>query len=51
MDIRPNPGERNNVIAFLLDSGVVFIKDFISNVDIGSIQNSKIGDQVTASKR
>ncbi|CAB4386207.1 unnamed protein product [Rhizophagus irregularis] len=48
MDIRPNPGERNNVIAFLLVSGVVFIKDFISNVDIGSIQNSKIGDQVTA---
>ncbi|GES78058.1 nucleoporin NUP42 [Rhizophagus clarus] len=48
MDIRPNPGERKNVIAFLLVSGVVYIKDFISNVDIGSIQTPKIGDQVTA---
>ena len=50
MDIRPNPGENENIIAFLLVSGDVYIKDFISNKEIGSIQSSKIGEQVTASK-
>ena len=51
MDIRPNPGEKDNIVAFLLVSGAVYIKDFISNEEIGNIQNSKIGDQITASKR
>jgi hypothetical protein len=50
MDIRPNPGEKENTIAFLLVSGAVYIKDFISNKEIGSIQSSKIGEQITASK-
>ncbi len=50
MDIRPNPGERDNIIALLLVSGAVYLKDFISNEEIFSIQNSKIGEQVTASK-
>ncbi|CAI2163704.1 13995_t:CDS:10 [Funneliformis geosporum] len=48
VDIRPNPGENNKIIAFLLESGTVSIKDLISDVEIGSVKNSKLGEQVTA---
>ncbi|CAG8575083.1 9981_t:CDS:10, partial [Funneliformis caledonium] len=48
VDIRPNPGEDNKIIAFLLVTGTVHIKDLISDAEIGSVKNSKLGEQVTA---
>ena len=49
-DIRPNSGERFNIIAILLVDGVVHIYDYLKNEQIGIIDNTKLGDQVTARK-
>ncbi|CAG8527546.1 15546_t:CDS:2 [Acaulospora colombiana] len=46
-DIRPNPGEKFSVIAILLVSGKVHVKDFLKNVQVGIIQSDKIGDRTT----
>ncbi|CAH1757771.1 4143_t:CDS:10 [Entrophospora sp. SA101] len=47
-DIRPNLGERFNIVAILLVSGIVHIYDYLKNEQIGIIDNIKLGDQVTA---
>ncbi|CAG8537457.1 18407_t:CDS:10 [Acaulospora morrowiae] len=46
-DLKPNP-EKISIVAVLLTSGRVYIKDFLKNAEIGTIQSNKMGDQTTA---
>ncbi|CAG8450442.1 120_t:CDS:10 [Scutellospora calospora] len=47
-DIRPNPGEKYNLIAILLVTGVVYIKDYLVNNEVSKIEGNKVGEQFTA---
>ncbi|CAG8534711.1 24827_t:CDS:10 [Cetraspora pellucida] len=47
-DLRPNPGERHSIIAILLVSGVVYIKDYFINNEISKIEGTKVGERFTA---
>ncbi|CAG8589880.1 544_t:CDS:10 [Racocetra fulgida] len=41
-DIRPNPGEKHSLIAILLVSGIVYIKDYLLNNEISKIEGNKL---------
>ncbi|KAF0342774.1 nucleoporin [Gigaspora margarita] len=47
-DLRPNPGEKYNLIAILLVSGIVYIKDYLLNNEISKIEGSKVGERFAA---
>ncbi|CAG8550110.1 15700_t:CDS:10, partial [Dentiscutata erythropus] len=47
-DLRPNPGEKHNLIAILLASGIIYIKDYLLNNEISKLEGSKVGERFTA---